>query len=104
MNTNQNEIILYQPDNSVELEVVLENETVWLSLDKMAELFLKNKSTISRHIKNVFEEKELDKSSTVAIFATVQMEGKKKNDIFALVNIKINYVKIRRNKIIICAI
>ena len=75
MNTNQNEIILYQPDNSVELEVVLENETVWLSLDKMAELFLKNKSTISRHIKNVFEEKELDKSSTVAIFATVQMEG-----------------------------
>ena len=75
MNTNQNEIILYQPDNSVELEVVLENETVWLSLDKMAELFLKNKSTISRHIKNVFEEKELDKNSTVANFATVQIEG-----------------------------
>ncbi|MCL2512205.1 MAG: virulence RhuM family protein [Bacteroidales bacterium] len=75
MNANQNEIILYQPDNSVELEVLLENEMVWLSLDKMAELFLKNKSTISRHIKNVFEEKELDRNSTVAIFATVQMEG-----------------------------
>ena len=75
MNTHQNEIILYQPDNAVQIEVMLENETVWLPLDKMAELFQKNKSTVSRHIKNVFEEKELDKTSTVANFATVQTEG-----------------------------
>ena len=57
---NQNEIILYQPDNTVIIEVLLENETVWLPLDKMAELFQRDKSTISRHIKNVFEEGELN--------------------------------------------
>jgi len=73
--SNKNEIILYQPDNSIELEVLLENETVWLSLDKMSELFKRDKSTISRHIKNVFEEGELNKNSTVANFATVQKEG-----------------------------
>ena len=72
---NAGKIILYQADSSVELEVLLENETVWLSLDKMSELFQRDKSTISRHIKNVFEEKELQKNSTVANFATVQMEG-----------------------------
>jgi hypothetical protein len=75
MNNNQCEIILYQPDNSIELEVLLENETVWLPLDRMAELFNRDKSTISRHVKNVFEEGELARSSTVANFATVQMEG-----------------------------
>jgi hypothetical protein len=53
----------------------MENETVWLSLDKMAQLFQRDKSTVSRHIKNVFEEGELDQNSTVANFATVQMEG-----------------------------
>ena len=51
---NNNEIILYQPDGSVSLEVRVENETVWLSLDMMAELFQRDKSTISRHIKNIF--------------------------------------------------
>jgi hypothetical protein len=60
------------------IEVTLQNETVWLSLDQMAELFQRNKSTISRHIKNVFEEGELQPDSTVAFFATVQTEGKRK--------------------------
>jgi hypothetical protein len=75
MNTNPNEIILYQPDNSIELEVLLENETVWLSLNQMTTLFNRDKSVISRHIKNIFEEEELFVDSTVANFATVQMEG-----------------------------
>jgi hypothetical protein len=60
------------------IEVKLQDETVWLSLDQMAELFQRNKSTISRHIKNVFEEGELQPDSTVAFFATVQTEGKRK--------------------------
>jgi len=75
MQTIQDKIIFYQPDNAIQLEVRIENETVWLSLDKMTELFLRDKSTLSRHIKNVFSEGELDKNTTVANFATVQMEG-----------------------------
>ena len=76
MNEQQNnEIVLYQPDNTIKLEVKIENETVWLTLDKMAELFQRDKSTISRHIKNIFVEGELENNATVAKFATVQMEG-----------------------------
>ena len=72
-------IILYTtPDGVSKIEVTLQNETVWLTLDQMAELFQRNKSTISRHIKNVFEEGELQPDATVAFFATVQNEGKRK--------------------------
>lgn len=73
---NNGEIILYQtPDGSSKIEVTLVNETVWLSLDQMAKLFQRNKSTISRHIKNIFESGELKEDATVAFFATVQTEG-----------------------------
>ncbi|MDR2804540.1 MAG: virulence RhuM family protein [Dysgonamonadaceae bacterium] len=73
---NQSEIIIYlSEDGQTKIDVRMENETVWLSLDKMAQLFQRDKSTVSRHIKNVFEEGELDQNSTVANFATVQMEG-----------------------------
>lgn len=73
---NNGEILLYQTsDGSSKIEVALVNETVWLSSDQMAELFQRNKSTISRHIKNIFEGGELNESSTVAFFATVQSEG-----------------------------
>ena len=76
---NKGSIILYTtPDGDSKIEVTLQNETVWLTLDQMAELFQRNKSTISRHIKNVFEEGELQADSTVAFFATVQTEGKRK--------------------------
>ncbi len=76
---NQGSFILYTtPDGESKIEVTLHNETVWLSLDQMAELFQRNKSTVSRHIKNVFEEGELQPDSTVAFFATVQTEGKRK--------------------------
>lgn len=72
-------IILYTTaDGESKIEVTLQDETVWLTLDQMAELFQRNKSTISRHIKNVFEEGELQPDATVAFFATVQTEGKRK--------------------------
>ena len=79
MEVNRGQILLYQtPDGESRIEVRLEGEMVWLNLDQMAELFQRNKSTISQHIKNVFEEGELSADSTVAFFATVQTEGKRK--------------------------
>ena len=76
---DKGQILLYKtPDGESRIEVRLQDETVWLSLDQMAELFQRNKSTISRHIKNVFEEGELQPETTVAFFATVQTEGKRK--------------------------
>lgn len=75
MNEKNRMVIFQSADGSIQIDVKMEQETVWLSLDQMAELFDKNKSTISRHIKNVFEEGELQTDSTVANFATVQQEG-----------------------------
>ena len=62
-------------DGITKVVVTFDNDTVWLSLDQIAELFQKNKSTISRHIKNIFSEGELLAEATVAKFATVQKEG-----------------------------
>jgi hypothetical protein len=59
------EIILYQPDSSIRLEVRMEEETVWLTQAQMADLFQKDRSVITRHINNIFLEKELDKKSNV---------------------------------------
>ena len=76
---DKGQIILYQtPDGESKIEVRLENDTVWLSADQMAELFQRNKSTISRHIKNMLEDGELEEAATVAFFATVQNEGERK--------------------------
>ena len=73
---DKGQIILYQTqDGESKIEVTLANETVWLSADQMAELFQRNKSTISRHIKNVFEEGELLQNSVVAFFATTASDG-----------------------------
>lgn len=80
MNEQQNNgnIILYQTeDGKSRIEVTLCNDTVWLTADQMAELFQRNKSTISRHIKNVFEDGELDPNSVVAFFATTASDNKK---------------------------
>lgn len=75
---DKGQFLLYQtPDGESKIEVKLQDDTVWLSLDQMAELFQRNKSTISRHIKNVLEEGELLANSTIANFATVQNEGKR---------------------------
>ena len=73
---DKGQILLYQtPDGVTKIEVKLQNETVWLSLDQMAELFQRNKSTISRHIKNVFEEGELNRELVVAKNATTTRHG-----------------------------
>jgi len=73
---NKNEIILYETsDHSVKLNVNTDGDTVWLSMDQLTDLFERDKSTISRHIRNVFKEGELERAATVAKFATVQTEG-----------------------------
>ncbi|MBL7797730.1 MAG: virulence RhuM family protein [Saprospiraceae bacterium] len=71
------EIILYQSDDgTTKVEVRMEGETVWLTLNQLAELFQRDKSVISRHIKNVLEEGELQPNSVVANFATTAADGK----------------------------
>lgn len=75
MAKKKNEIILFE-DGNVKLEVNMHDETVWLNLDQMSDLFGRDKSVVSRHIKNIFEEKELEKSSVVANFATTATDGK----------------------------
>ena len=73
---NNSELVIYESkDGNIKLDVSLENETVWLSLEQMSKLFGRDKSVISRHIKHVFEEGELERNSTIANFATVQTEG-----------------------------
>ena len=80
MNYEDTEIIMYQlEDGTTKIDVRMENETVWLSLDQMSELFQRTKSTISRHIKNVFEEGELHRDSVVAKCATTAADGKTYN-------------------------
>ena len=72
------EIILYEtPDHEVRLDVTTDRDTVWLSLDQLTKLFGRDKSTLSRHIRNVFKEGELERRATVANFATVQTEGER---------------------------
>ena len=69
-------IIFKTDDGAVSLDVRMDEDTVWLSLDQMAALFDRDKSTVSRHIKNVFEEGELERESVVAKFATTAADGK----------------------------
>ena len=76
MDNNSKMIIYTTEDGLVKIETTFNSETVWLSLDQMASLFQKNKSTISRHIKNIFDEGELVKDSVVANFATTANDGK----------------------------
>ena len=73
---DKGQFLLYQTtDGESQIEVKLHNDTVWLSLDQMAELFQRNKSTVSRHIKNVLDDGELDKDVVVAFFATTTKHG-----------------------------
>jgi hypothetical protein len=70
----KSEIILYQTeDGGTRVQVQFKGETAWLSLNQMAELFQRNKSVISKHIKNTFDEGELNPAATVAKYATVQI-------------------------------
>ena len=73
---NDTQFLLYQTtDGGIRIETRMQDETVWLTINQMAELFGIDKSGISRHLKNIYESRELDKNSTVANFATVQNEG-----------------------------
>ena len=70
-------IIMYTTEYGLtKIETTFDEDTVWLSLDQMTELFQRDKSTISRHIKNIFEEGELQRNSVVANFATTASDGK----------------------------
>jgi prophage maintenance system killer protein len=73
---SKGEIIIYKSIDGPELKVKLINDTVWLNLDEMTSLFDRDKSVISRHIKNIFKEGELSRNSVVANFATTAADGK----------------------------
>ena len=76
MNQKTKLVIFRASDKNIKLDVNIEDDTVWLSLEQMSELFERNKSTISRHIKNIFLEDELLQDSVVANFATTANDGK----------------------------
>jgi hypothetical protein len=77
MKQDKNSIIIFKTDDEkVSVDVHFDEETAWLSLDQMAELFERDKSTISRHVKNVFDEGELERNPVVANFATTAADGK----------------------------
>ena len=76
MNQNTSEIILYQPDSSIRLEVRMHEETVWLTQAQMTQLFQTSKQNISLHISNIFKEGELNKNSVVKDFLTTASDGK----------------------------
>ena len=72
---DKNEIILYQPNEEIKLEVRLDNETVWLTQAQMAELFGVQRQAITKHLQNIFDSEELDKGSTSSILELLQKEG-----------------------------
>ena len=76
MNTNENQIVVYQPNETVRLDVRLENETVWLTQEQMSLLFGRDQSVIARHIGNIFKEGELDRNSVYAKNAYTASDGK----------------------------
>lgn len=74
---NNKELIYQTETGSLEIKIDNQKETIWLNLNQISALFNKDKSVISRHLKNIFESGELNEEETVAFFATVQKEGKK---------------------------
>ncbi len=75
INGNSGEIVMYQPDDTIRLEVRMGEETVWLTQAQMAELFNKDRTVIGRHIRNIYQEEELEKDITCAKFAHMGSEG-----------------------------
>ncbi len=77
MKKNKKEIVIYQASNgAIELRGEIQKDTIWASLDQIAHVFGPDKSVISRHIKNIFKDEELDKNSVVTFFATTASNGK----------------------------
>ena len=74
-NTNKGEIVLYQPDETIRIEVRMGEDSVWLTQQQMAELFNKDRTVIGRHIRNIYKEEELDQNITCAKFAHMGAEG-----------------------------
>ena len=73
---SKNELVIYQSsDGAIRIDATLVNDSIWLSLNQISALFKRDKSVINRHINNIFKERELDRSATVAKFATVHSEG-----------------------------
>ena len=70
-----NEIILYQPDDAVKIEVRVDDETVWLTQQQMADLFGTQRQAITKHLKNIYDSAELDRASTSSILELLQKEG-----------------------------
>jgi hypothetical protein len=75
MSASENQIVVYQPNETVRLDVRLENETVWLTQAQLCELFGVVKSNVSYHLKNIFETNELDHGATVQKIRTVRTES-----------------------------
>ena len=75
--SDKNEIVLYQPDEAIKLEVRLEGETVWLTQQQMAELFETTRNNVTLHIGNIFKEHELDKDSVCKESLLTATDGKK---------------------------
>ena len=91
---NYGEMLIYQTEDGLtKIDVNMQDETVWLTQEQMAELFQRDKSTISRHIRNIFTEGELDEKVVVAEFATTSqhgaMEGKKQSNITRFYNLDV---------------
>ena len=77
MNHHNSQIVLYKTeDGKTRVEVKMDGDTVWLNQDQMSKLFGRDKSVISRHIRNIFFQKELDAKSVVAKYATTASDGK----------------------------
>jgi len=72
---NENKIAIYKSDNSVQLEVLMENETVWLTQQQLAELFQSSRTNVVEHIKHIYEEGELDENTTCRKIRQVRKEG-----------------------------
>ena len=75
VNEVQGEVIFYQPDNTMRIEVRLEDETVWLTQQQMVTLFQSSKANVSEHIRNIYDQGELEQEATVRNFRTVRKEG-----------------------------
>ena len=75
LESNKNEILIYEDDDNIRVEVFYEDENVWLNTEKIAELFSIERSVINKHINNVYGDEELEKESTCAKIAQVQKEG-----------------------------
>ena len=74
---NSNEIVIYQPDDTICLEVRMDNETVWLTQTQMAQLFKSSRTNVLEHIQHIYEDEELEKEATCRNFRQVRQEGKR---------------------------